>query len=639
MTENSTIAAPGYQRRRSLFGGEHGWTRREILVQAAWAGADAVMMIIATFAGAWVRYDLDINTVIVRPTGGLALLAAALYLVFGFLIGPYRIGHLRGSFEETADLGRAVIISALPLLGIVLFTDWFRGIPRSLAVLGPALALGGMFTLRFIVRSYRWGRGGVSPGRQKVIVFGAGLSGRQLVRALQNDPNTSYAPVAILDDDPHKRRLRIDGLRVHGGRESIKDQAERTGAAALVIAVPSAEPQVLTELRELARAARLDVLVLPPTDQRMGAVQGRDLRNLDLEDLLGRRRVQLDENAISASIAGRVVLVTGAGGSIGSELARQIQRFGPRKLVLLDRDESALHKVQMSLTGRALLDDGTLALVSIRDIDGLREIFRRERPQLVFHAAALKHLTLLEQYPLEAWKTNVLGTLNVLRASAEIGVEVFVNISTDKAANPTSVLGYSKRLAERLTSHFAMHTGKGRFVSVRFGNVLGSRGSVLEAFTAQIARGGPITVTDPDVERFFMLIPEASQLVLQASVIGCDGDVLVLDMGQPVKILDVAKTLVDLSGRHDVDIVFTGLRPGEKITEDLFTPNEDVLPSSHQLITRVTVPGLDPVDVFQADVGESGPALDWMRTHARGASVREPAHSRSGVAVTVQEIR
>jgi FlaA1/EpsC-like NDP-sugar epimerase len=580
-------------------------------------------MVVASFAAAWVRYDLSIETVLLRPTAAFAVLAAFLFLVVGIMIGPYRIGHLRGSFEETADLGRAVVVTALPLIAIVLFTNWLQGVPRSLALLAPALALGGMFTLRFVVRSYRWGRGTEGPGLRKVIIFGAGLSGRQLVRALQNDSHTSYAPVAILDDDPHKRRLRVDGLRVQGGREAIARVAEQTDASALVIAIPSAERELLTDLRAVARGAGLDVLVLPPTDALIGRINSGDLRNLDLEDLLGRRRVQLNEDAISESIRGKVVLVTGAGGSIGSELARQIDRFCPRKLVLLDRDESALHKVQMSLTGRALLDDGTLALVSIRDLDGLRAIFAREKPDLVFHAAALKHLTLLEQFPLEAWKTNVLGTLNVLRAAEESGVDVFVNISTDKAANPSCVLGYSKRVAERLTAHYATKQNIGRFVSVRFGNVLGSRGSVIEAFTAQVQRGGPITVTDPDVERYFMLLPEASQLVLQASVIGRDGEVMVLDMGSPVKIVDVAKTLIEMSGRSDIEIVYTGLRHGEKLSEELFAPHEAIRDSGHPLVNAVGVPPINPWDVVNADPTSGEEALKWMR-HAATYDLPSP---------------
>lgn len=625
-TDISAEAGSYDQLRRRLH--NRSWTRREILVQAGWACADASMMVFASFAAAWVRYDLNLQTVFVRPTGYFAVLAAILYLLMGFMIGPYRIGHLRGSFEETADLGRAIVVTAVPLTVVVFLTHWLQGVPRSLAVLAPTLALGGMFTMRFVVRSYRWGRGSEGSNQRKAIIFGAGLSGRQLVRALQNDPKTTYAPVAMIDDDPRKRHLRVDGLRVRGNREAIAQVAQQTGASTLVIAVPSADPELIRDLRQLARAAGLDVLVLPPTDQRIGGIGGGDLRNLDLEDLLGRRRVNLDEQAISASIANKVVLVTGAGGSIGSELARQIHRFGPRKLVLLDRDESALHSVQMSLTGRALLDDGTLALASIRDLAALRKLFARERPQLVFHAAALKHLTLLEQFPLEAWKTNVLGTLNVLRAAEEVGVEVFVNVSTDKAANPGCVLGYSKRIAERLTAHYASKPDTGRFVSVRFGNVLGSRGSVIEAFTAQIKRGGPITVTDPNVERYFMLIPEASQLVLQASVIGKGGEVMVLEMGKPVRILDVAHTLIDLSGHHGVEIEFTGLRPGEKLSEDLFIPTEEVRPSSHPLVNSISVLPLSPYDVATVNPEDAGEVLEVMIAEAAvngaGPSVRRP---------------
>ncbi len=593
-----------------------GWSRRDQLVHVAWATADCLLVILATFVSAWLRYDLDLRSVLLQPTALFAIVAAAIYLAFGVLIGSYRIGHVRGSFEETADIARAVVATVVPLVLILLLTDWFHGVPRSLGVLVPALALVAMFTLRFVVRSYRWGRGELGAGVRKSIVFGAGLSGRQLVRALRNDPGSKYAPVAMLDDDPRKRRLRIDGLRVSGGREAVLTTAMRTGAAVLIIAIPSADSQLINELRELAADADLEVLLLPPTDQRIGSPAVTDLRHIDLEDLLGRRRIELDTAAISGSIRGKTVLVTGAGGSIGSELARQIARFEPRKLILLDRDESALHAVQLSLTGRAMLDDGTLALVSIRDLAALHEVFERERPELVFHAAALKHLTLLEQYPLEAWKTNVMGTLNVLRAADAAGVSVFVNVSTDKAANPSCILGYSKRLAERLTAHFAnQHTDR-RFVSVRFGNVLGSRGSVIGAFTAQIERGGPITVTHPDVERYFMLIPEASQLVLQASVIGRDGEVMVLKMGQPVRILDVAKTLMELSGRRDVEVEFTGLRPGEKLSEELFAHGEDIRTSAHPLVNAVDVEPLAPIEVVDSGLIKDDEAYRWMMNRA-----------------------
>jgi FlaA1/EpsC-like NDP-sugar epimerase len=275
--------------------------------------------------------------------------------------------------------------------------------------------------------------------------------------------------------------------------------------------------------------------------------------------------------------------------------------------MMLDRDESALHQVQMSIMGRALLDGSDTILADIRDSEAVRQIFLERRPEVVFHAAALKHLPLLQQYPEEAYKTNVVGTLNVLRAAEEAEVGEFVNISTDKAANPISVLGYSKRVAERLTTHTGQHVERGKYLSVRFGNVLGSRGSVLTSFREQIARGGPVTVTDRDVTRYFMTIPEAVQLVIQAGAIGQSGEVLVLDMGEPVRIYDVARRLIAQTHR-DIRIVFTGLRPGEKVHEDLFAAGEVDRRPHHPLISHVIAPALDPTEVVQA----SARAVTWM---------------------------
>lgn len=341
----------------------------------------------------------------------------------------------------------------------------------------------------------------------------------------------------------------------------------------------------------------------------------QDLRDIDVTDLLGRDPVDTDVVACARFLQGKRVLVTGAGGSIGSELCRQLVGFEPAKVLMLDRDESALHSLQLSMTGRALLDTEDVILADIRDSDALQRIFQRHRPHVVFHAAALKHLPMLEQYPEEAWKTNVLGTANVLDAARAVGVEVFVNISTDKAANPSSVLGYSKRIAERLTAGVARET-PGKYVSVRFGNVLGSRGSVLPVFAEQIARGGPVTVTDPGVTRFFMMIPEACQLVIQATAVGGNGEALVLDMGQPVRILDVAQQMIEMSGRHDVAIDFTGLREGEKMHEELMGDWEGRRTTSHQLIDAVDVPPLSLDDVRASGV-------DWAP-----AETREPAVPR-----------
>ena len=341
-----------------------------------------------------------------------------------------------------------------------------------------------------------------------------------------------------------------------------------------------------------ARSAGLHTFVLPPVSELIGgnATAGQ-IREVTEEDILGRRPIQTDLSAIGGVLGGKVVLVTGAGGSIGSELCRQIAHFHPRRLVMLDRDESALHAVQLSISGKALLEGDDLELADIRDVERMQEVFDTVKPDVVFHAAALKHLSLLEMYPQEAWKTNVVGTLNVLRAAQRSGVGIFINISTDKAANPTCVLGYSKRITERLTSEIGRQS-MGTYASVRFGNVLGSRGSMLGTFRAQIEAGGPVTVTHKDVSRFFMTIPEAVQLVLQSASIASDGEVLILDMGDEVRIDDVARRLIERSGKH-VDIVYTGLRSGEKLREELLGDGEADLRPNHPLITQAAVPALD----------------------------------------------
>jgi len=334
------------------------------------------------------------------------------------------------------------------------------------------------------------------------------------------------------------------------------------------------------------------VFVLPPVSELLGSPIGvADIRPLTESDLLGRREVRTDLAEIAGYLTGRCVLVTGAGGSIGSELCRQLIGFEPHTLVMLDRDESALHAVQLSIDGRAQLDTRDLVVCDIRDRRRVQEVFSEHRPDVVFHAAALKHLPLLEMHPGEAVKTNVLATQTLLEVARQYDVDRFVNISTDKAADPISVLGYSKRVAERLTAAAGRSTGR-PYLSVRFGNVLGSRGSVLTTFKAQVTSGGPLTVTHPDVTRFFMTVEEAVQLVIQAGAVGGAGEALVLDMGEPVRIEQVAQRLIAQSDEA-IEVVYTGLRPGEKLHESLFGRTEIGERRSHPLITHVDVPPLD----------------------------------------------
>ena len=583
-----------------------------------WALVDLVVLVLAVFLSACLRYDFDLDAALTRPVATLAGVAALAHLVVGAALGPYAVGHLRGSYEEIVDLTKTVLAWAIPLELVTLLGPWDLG-PRSLPLTAGTAALLGMFGARFVLRAARTRLDPASAAESRVLVFGAGEGGRQLVRALVRDRASSMTPVGIIDDDRAKRRMRIDGVRVLGTSDDIARIAGQTEATTLAIAVPSATPELVRSLRAQARENGLETMILPRAEEMLGQPKGGELRGLDLADFLGRRPIELDASAIANTISGRTVLVTGAGGSIGSELCRQISKFGPRKLVMLDRDESALHSTQLSVTGQGLLDTDDVVLADIRDEARMVEVFEQHRPDVVFHAAALKHLPLLEMYPEEAWKSNVLGTLNVLRAAHRTGVSTFVNVSTDKAANPSCVLGYSKRVTERLTADFATKDDN-TYVSVRFGNVLGSRGSVITAFTTQIEQGGPVTVTHPDVERYFMLIPEACQLVLQAAAIGRDGEVMVLDMGEPAKIKDVATTLIDLSGRQDIEIVFTGLRPGEKMSEELFTPGEDIRRTDHELVNSVDVPTIDSESVASTQHSSPADSADWMR----GAAV--PMH-------------
>ncbi|GAA2247986.1 SDR family NAD(P)-dependent oxidoreductase [Streptomyces indiaensis] len=468
------------------------------------------------------------------------------------------------------------------------------------AVLGFAALVGvlAMITARAAVAAIRRRPRRPAPTAVKVIVFGAGSAGTQLVQRLAGQPGARYRPVALLDDDPGKRRLRICGIRVRGGRDRLAEVAAETGATVMVIAIAGGcrDGQVISQLITQAESIGLVTKVIPRVEELVaGPLRIDDVRDPRITHLLGRAPIRLDLEAAAGQFAGRRILVTGAGGSIGSELCRQLHRLGPASLVMLDRDESALHAIQLALHGRALLDSDEVVLADITDAYRVREVFAQTRPEIVFHTAAVKHLPLLERYPAEALKTNVSGTLNVLQAAADCGVQSFVNVSTDKAADPVSVLGTSKRITERLTAHMAA-AFPGTWVSVRFGNVLGSRGSLLGSLSAQIAAGGPVTVTHPQVARYFMTATEAVQLVLQAVAVGDSGEVLVLDMGDQVRIVDLARRMADTASRH-VEIVFTGLRPGEKLTEDLLGKGEPDHRPRHPLVRQVPVPALDAAEI------------------------------------------
>ncbi|TRY18359.1 polysaccharide biosynthesis protein [Tessaracoccus rhinocerotis] len=541
-----------------------------------------------------VRFGLNAQR---APWGWVALYlvgAIAIQVALGLLTHVYRGRSQVGSFSDAAAMGGLVFAAAVPFgLALVLSTNTF---PNSMAFLLPPLALTIMAAGRWVFRALvlaQWQR---VDGNVRTLVYGAGYAGHKVAKLVARADDPHYNIVGFLDDDLSKRFLRIGRHRVLGTGADLADVARSTGAQTVIVAMTHPDPQLLQRVSDDCAEADLELVVVPTVREMIGGRISLDtLREFKVEDLLGRRPIHTDLESIADYVAGKVVLVTGAGGSIGSELARQVHKLGPSKLVLLDRDESALHSVQLSLYGVGLLDTDDMVLCDIRDEAALAKVFESHRPDVVFHAAALKHLPMLERFPEEGWKTNVLGSLNVLRCAQAVGVTNFVNISTDKAADASSVLGRTKRVAERLTAWHAQELGL-PYVSVRFGNVLGSRGSVLHTFRTQIERGGPLTVTDPEVTRYFMTIPEACELVLQAGAIGNPGDVAVLDMGEPIKIVDVAERLIAESGK-DIEVSFTGLRPGEKLHEVLFSDLETDAQRVHPLISQVRVAPLSPPSV------------------------------------------
>ncbi|HXW33386.1 MAG TPA: nucleoside-diphosphate sugar epimerase/dehydratase [Acidimicrobiales bacterium] len=586
---------------------------------------DSVVWATALLAMTALRFDLKPSRVFTFGVLEAIEVVIAAQIGIGFAVSLYRIKWKNASFEEFVALATTIAnCTAILVLANVVFLS--HAVPVSSIVAAGAFTFVGTGGLRAGWRIRHELLTESKTAARRAIIFGAGNGGEQVIDVLRSSHNPPFAPVALLDDSPAKRQVQIRHLRVSGGREEISEVAKRLHADTLIIAIARANSSLIRELSQRASAAGLDVRVLPPVNELLPnpAVSVSDIRAVSLIDLLGRHEIQTDVDSIASYLTGHRVLVTGAGGSIGSELCRQIHRYAPSSLVMLDRDESGLHALQLSIEGQALLNDRRLVVNDIRDLRGLHAIFEEHRPEVVFHAAALKHLPLLEMWPAEAIKTNVFGTLNVLAACQSHQVLRFVNISTDKAADPTSVLGFTKRISERLTATVAAQHDKA-YLSVRFGNVLGSRGSVLATFQAQIASGGPLTVTHPDATRFFMTVQEAVQLVVQAGAIGTNGEVLVLDMGSPARIAEVAARLAERSDRR-IRVTFTGLRPGEKLHEARLAHGEPDVRPIHNLISHVVAPPIDP-NLFQA-----------VDLHADATTLREMLHWLSIVGTPISDL-
>jgi FlaA1/EpsC-like NDP-sugar epimerase len=521
-------------------------------------------------------------------------------------------------------------VSALGVLGLQLVQ-----VPRAVLALHPLVALMAVCGVRIAYRMlYEHARARITGSQAEVrraLVLGAGEAARRLLAGIHQQ---GWVVLGLLDDDPAKQGARIAGVPVLGPLAAVRDKGVRGAATHLIIAMPAASAAQRRQAVELAGATGLPVLTVPSAEElRQGSGVER-VRDIEPEDLLGREPVVLDEAGIAQCLAGRTVLVTGAGGSIGSELCRQVARFSPARLVLYELSEYALYSIEQDLQAAFPRLELVRLIGDVKDLDHLRASFARWRPQVVFHAAAFKHVPLMEEphNAGAALRNNTLGTYHAALVAAEQGAERFVLISTDKAVNPTNVMGATKRAAELVVSALAAEHPGTRFMAVRFGNVLGSSGSVIPKFKAQIAAGGPVTVTHPDIIRYFMTIPEAARLVLQAAAIGETGQVLVLDMGEPVRIVDLARTMIRLAGRteQDIPIVFSGLRPGEKLYEELLADDDATVPTG---VPRLRVARL-------AACGSTGGIRRWMEAAGvAAASVEDDQRVRSLLQQWVPEFR
>ncbi|WP_344193131.1 polysaccharide biosynthesis protein [Pedococcus aerophilus] len=575
---------------------------------------DVAILVVILVLLAMSRYEQKASIVNREGLGLALLLGACVYLATYSMLVARRCRW--GTQDEVVGLAVVAIFLMSSMSAASILTHPAM-LPLSVAVTAAPCAACGWLVLRYVAVQYhrarkrRQGRAG-----RRALVVGAGWGGRQAIAMMLDDAGSVLHPVGLVDDDSGKRHLGISGIRVQGRIEDLPELARRLGAEVVLLAVPSASPGLVQRVIDLTNQAGADLLVLPSLDEMLSTqgVSGptregipggvridlprQAFRPVLLDDLLGRGAVEIDAEAIASYLRDKVVLVTGAGGSIGSQLCREIVQYQPARLVMTDRDDSLLHAVQLSVDGRGMLDSEDLVLGDLRTPGFISDLIGRHRPDVVFHAAAVKHLTLAERYASEAFLTNVAATSDLLATCVEQGVSRFVNISTDKAADPASVLGFSKRITERLTASFGVKAGpSARYISVRFGNVLGSRGSALTTFAAQLAAGRPLTITSAEMTRYFMTVHEASQLVLQAAVHGRSGEGLILDMGKPHNIEQLARRFAALQGFPPPTVVYTGVRPGEKMTERTLASDEPDHRPFHDLVTHVGMP-LMPDDVL-----------------------------------------
>jgi len=549
---------------------------------------DIVTIVIVAFISLFIRFDGHIEPqYISQMVDALPLLLISYMLMFWIMHLYTRIWRYAGMREVLAVFVATTIGTALFYSSMFVFG---KSLPRSIYFITWFLTTGavgmGRMLLHYVALHYSSGDDGES-GQVNTLIIGAGDAGATIAREIERYHKRSRRVIGYVDDDMFKHNRLMNGFRILGNREDIPALVAKYKVEEIIIAMPSVKRDIIQEIMEICSPLKCKINILPGMYQLLDdEVLVSHLHPVSIEDLLERDEIQLDTSKVETYLKDKVVLVTGAGGSIGSEICRQVLRVKPKKLLLLGHGENSIYLIHQEL--RSIAPEGTLVpiIADIRDKNQLEQIFKNYNPDVVFHAAAHKHVPLMEIQPIAAVLNNIYGTRNVADVAGAHGVDRFVMISTDKAVNPTSVMGATKRVAEKVVLGMN-HTYDTKFITVRFGNVLGSRGSVIPLFRKQIEAGGPVTVTDPEMTRYFMTIPEASQLVLQAGAMGNGGEVFLLDMGEPVKIVDLAKNMIRLSGfepNKDIRIEFTGLRPGEKLYEELLTSEEGTNTTTHKKI-------------------------------------------------------
>ena len=530
---------------------------------------------------------------LIRNIHGLtitAILSLVAYYVFSYFFNLYWRDWEYASVYEVITVVKCVSATVIvsTISGIAFFDTKVTWQFLIVCWLLLVISIGGVRLSMRVFREF-FADSSVMENAKPTLIVGAGAAGTLLVRQMLMHPAMRMDPIAFVDDDPEKLRKDIYGVRILGAIKDIERIVDTMGITKVVIAMPSLPIKKLNEVYDVARKTGAECVILPNIDDVMsGNLHVQQLRNVEIEDLLGRDPVHLDQTMIEKQLRGKKILVTGAGGSIGSEICRQVAKFKPKEIVILGHGENSIYQLNMELVGKYSQHFTiTPVIADVQDRKRIFEVMDKYKPDVVYHAAAHKHVPLMELNPREAVKNNILGTRNVAEAASHARVKAFVMVSTDKAVNPPNIMGATKRLCEMIVQDMATRSEYTKFVAVRFGNVLGSRGSVIPLFKKQIAEGGPITVTHPDIVRYFMTIPEAAQLVIQAGALARGGEIFVLDMGQPVKIVDLAKNLIRLSGydEGDIEIKFTGLRPGEKMYEELLNEGEvnpkQVFPKIH----------------------------------------------------------